>query len=68
MKTTHISRNQIIVSSHKFRVPCISYNAIINAAIINKAVTSKMKTVTGRGPDKMSLVKGYTPLLSEEVD
>ena len=68
MKTTHISRNQINDSSHKLGVPCISYNAIINVAIINTTVTSKMKTRTGRGPEKMSLVLGHTPLLSEEVD
>ena len=43
-------------------------HANINAAKTNTVVTSKMKTVTGWGPDKMSLVKGYTPLLSEEVD
>ena len=35
---------------------------------MNTAATSKMETVTGRGPDKMSLVKEYTPLLLEEVD
>ena len=68
MKTTHISRNQIIDSSYKLGVACISYNAIINIAIINTAVTSKMKTVAGRGPEKTSLVLGHTPLLSEEVD
>ena len=43
-------------------------HANINAAKTNTIVTSKMKTVTGRGLDKMSLVKGYTLLLSEEVD
>ena len=68
MKTTHISRNQIIVSSHKFRVPCISYNVIINAEITNTTVTSKMRMVTGQGLEKMSLAMEYTPPLSEEVD
>ena len=43
-------------------------HANINAAKTNTVVTSKMKTVTERGPDKMSLVKEYTHLLSEEVD
>ena len=43
-------------------------HAKINAAKTNTVVTSKMKMVTGWGPDKMSLVKGYTLLLSEAVD
>ena len=43
-------------------------HANINAAKTNTVVTSKMKMVTGWGPDKISLVKGYTPRLSEEVD
>ena len=43
-------------------------HANINAAKTNTVVTSKMKMVTGWGPDKMSLVKGYTPLLSGKVD
>ena len=43
-------------------------HANINAAKTNTIVTSKMKTVTGWGPDKMSLAMEYTPLLSEEVD
>ena len=43
-------------------------HANINAEKTNTVVTSKMKTVTRWGPDKMSMVKGYTPLLSEEVD
>ena len=34
----------------------------------NTVVTSKMKMVTGRGPDKMSLVRGYILLQLEAVD
>ena len=55
-------------SLHHLGVPRISYDAIINVAIINTAVTSKMKTVTGRGPEKTSPVLGHTPLLSGKVD
>ena len=55
-------------SSHKFEVPCISYNVIINAEITNTAVTSKKRNVTGQGLEKKSLAMEYTPLLSEEVD
>ena len=46
----------------------MSYNAIINAEITNTTVTSKMRKVTGRGPEEKSLAMGYTPLLSEVVD
>ena len=67
-KTTHKRKNQILDSSHKFEVPCISYNIIVNAEITNTAATSKMRMVTGQGLEEKSLVVECTPLLSEEGD
>ena len=48
----------------RFRITRMSYNTWLNARIKNIAVTSRMKTATGRGPEKMSLVLGHTLLLS----
>ena len=63
-----MSRSQIIDSPYKLRVLHISHTHKYMLHRTNTVVTSKMKMVTGRGPDKMSLVKEYTPLLLEEVD